>query len=441
MDLITKYNRPGPRYTSYPAYPHWDNKPSDQDWINELHQYRDLRVDLYLHIPYCQSLCTYCGCTRTISKNLDKGMDYTALLLKEWRLYKEEFPHLTIDSLHFGGGTPTFLRPEYLRAILDNLEGSFSESFSGAAEIDPRVTSIQHLNVLKDFGINRLSLGIQDFDPLVQKICNRIQPPEMVRSFLKDVRALEIENINFDLIYGLPGQSLSSIEETIGIVKEMKPTTIALYGYAHVPWRSKAQKSLERYKIAAGEEKRALYERSKELLLDVGYRELGLDHFALEGSELMSAYERGELKRTFMGYTAQKAPVTLGLGASAISSSPRTFVQNEKEVKNYSEKLARDKLPLFNGHILSLRDQACSQVIQSIMCQGKAEYENLFNLLGDIERETLLGELQELFEDGLIEYNAKSLRVLERGKPFLRNISMIFDHRLTKVQNQFSKTV
>jgi oxygen-independent coproporphyrinogen-3 oxidase len=263
----------------------------------------------------------------------------------------------------------------------------------------------------------------------------------MVRSFLKDVRALEIENINFDLIYGLPGQSLSSIEETIAIVKEMKPTTIALYGYAHVPWRSKAQKSLERYKIAAGEEKRALYERSKELLLDVGYRELGLDHFALEGSELMSAYERGELKRTFMGYTAQKAPVTLGLGASAISSSPRTFVQNEKDVKSYSEKLASDKLPLFNGHILSVRDQACSQVIQSIMCQGKAEYEDLLNLLGDTEKAVLLGELQELFEDGLIEYNAKSLRVLERGKPFLRNISMIFDHRLTKVQNQFSKTV
>lgn len=441
MNLLEKYNRPGPRYTSYPAYPHWDSPPSHDEWLEELHGMNDLRADLYVHIPYCQSLCTYCGCTRTISRDLKKGLDYTSLLLDEWMIYKDEFPHLKIDSLHFGGGTPTFLKAEYLRALLENFSPYFSESFSGAAEIDPRVTSQDQIEVLHQYGVDRLSLGIQDFDPKVQKICNRIQPASMVEGFLKMIRGQGVQNINFDLIYGLPEQTIDSITQTMDHVRRMRPETIALYGYAHVPWRSKAQKSLEKYHIPSGPEKRALYEKSKDLLLESGYLEIGLDHFALEENGLYQSFKKGELKRTFMGYSTQKAPVTLGLGVSAISSTKKTYIQNDKEVLGYSEKLFKGEVPLFNGHKLSMRDQVSARIIQSIMCQNRADFATLMIYLNDEEKSNLFYELEELERDGIVKLTSLSLEVPEAGRAFLRNICMPFDHRLTKEENRFSKTV
>ncbi len=441
MNLVKKYNKAVPRYTSYPAYPHWDNPPSYKQWLEELHSHKKLNVDLYMHIPYCQSLCTYCGCTRTISRDLNKGMDYTSLLLDEWELYQNELPQLVIDSFHLGGGTPTFLKPEYLKVLLENLSSRFSPHVVGAVEIDPRVTNDFHINVLKDFGVNRFSLGIQDFDSKVQKACNRIQPVSMVEKVVKKLRSTGMAEINFDLIYGLPLQNKRSIQETIRNVKSLCPDTIALYGYAHVPWRSKAQKSLERYSIPHGEEKRALYEISKELLYDAGYREIGLDHFALESNELYRAYKDKSLKRTFMGYTSKSAPVTLGLGASAISSTERFFVQNEKDIDLYAENLKKGFYPIHHGHQLSLKDQECAKVIQNIMCQGNADFSTLLECHSQKENMKILEALSEMQEDGLLILENESLVVTEKGKPFLRNICLPFDHRKDSGNGKFSSSI
>lgn len=446
MELIKKYDRPGPRYTSYPAYPHWNNSRTSEEWIEELKNQRDLVVDLYLHIPYCQSLCTYCGCTRTISKNLDKGMDYTSSLLEEWNLYREALPHIQIQSVHLGGGTPTFLRPQYLEMLFESFEPYLKSNFSGAVEVDPRVTSERHLDTLLNFGIKRFSLGIQDFDPLVQKVVNRIQPPALVNGLVNYLRKNGAEGINFDLIYGLPHQTKDSILKTIEIVKEMAPETIALYGYAHVPWRSKAQKSLEKYPIPQGAEKRELYELSKDLLEKAGYREIGLDHFAKVESGLYQAFTKGEMKRNFMGYTKEVAPVTLGLGASAISNTLNSFVQNHKEVKDYTEALSREELPLSNGHSMSPRDIEANQVIQSLMCQGHANVESLFELLQEKDYLHHLSLLEEMEADGILTLQENELRVSEVGRPFLRNICMVFDEHLKNQQDNpkgptFSRTI
>lgn len=442
MNLIEKYQRPAPRYTSYPPYPYWNQRPTQKEWLSELHSYKDLRVDLYLHIPYCQSLCTYCGCTRTITRNFDKGMDYTSLLLDEWEMYANELPQLKIDSFHLGGGTPTFLKSEYLHVLLENLSTRFSSEFEGAVEIDPRVTSLHHIRVLKKFGVKRFSLGIQDFDEEVQRVCNRIQPVTLVEEVVRELRSSDVSiGINFDLIYGLPQQTKESIEKTIAAVKKLRPNTIALYGYAHVPWRSRAQKSLEKYNIPQGKEKRDLYEVSKEKLFEAGYREIGLDHFALEEDELHKAYQDNTLKRTFMGYTRKRAPVTLGLGASAISSTKRMYVQNEKEVHSYGEKIRKEVFPLAHGHKLSHRDQICSQIIQAVMCQGRANFSSLLTYLTQEEAGNLYQSLLEMEEDGILKMDIESLIVLERGKPFLRNICLLFDHHFSGEEKAFSQSV
>ncbi len=444
MDLIKKYDKPGPRYTSYPAYPHWQNGPLQEEWLHELAHHKDLRADLYIHIPYCQSLCTYCGCTRTISRNLDKGMDYTSYLLKEWQLYREALPNLSIQSLHLGGGTPTFLRPEYLKVLFEAISPLLSEDFSGAVEVDPRVTSERHIETLVEFGIGRFSLGIQDFDPHVQKAVNRTQPPKLVATTVDYIRSCGGSGINFDLIYGLPLQTQDSIHKTIQEVKKMRPDTIALYGYAHVPWRSKAQKSLERFHIPHGEEKRALYELSKKLLEEAGYFELGLDHFALKNSSLYQAYQKGEMKRNFMGYTKEVAPVTLGLGSSAISNTENSFIQNEKELEDYQKVLDKGHLPLSSGHRLTERDQKASQVIQSIMCKGEVDLQDYLELL--CEKETLnhMGKLEEMERDGILELKDTELKVTAKGRPFMRNICMVFDEYLNQKSEskaRFSRTI
>lgn len=445
MNLVEKYDKPGPRYTSYPAYPHWNQNPTQEMWLGELRETRDLSVDLYIHVPYCQSLCTYCGCTRTISKNLDKGMDYTSSLLEEWNLYKEALPHIQIQSLHLGGGTPTFLRPEYLNILFQNFAPFLKDNFTGAVEVDPRVTSERHIETLTNFGIKRFSLGIQDFDPLVQKVVNRIQPPELVSNIVNFIRESGATGINFDLIYGLPHQTKESITQTIKLVKEMGPDTIALYGYAHVPWVSKAQKSLEKYPIPHGKEKRDLYELSKNLLEEAGYREIGLDHFAKVESILYQSFLKGEMKRNFMGYTSLVAPVTLGLGASAISNTKNTFVQNHKDIQSYQEDLKNESLPLHKGHSMSARDVCAGKIIQELMCQGKTNLSSLFELLSEKDCLHHMSELEEMERDGLLMIENQSLEVTTLGKPFLRNICMVFDENLRKTESlatpKFSRTI
>ena len=441
-NLYKKYDRPGPRYTSYPAYPHWEVTPSENQWLGHLSKEDegDLSVDLYIHIPYCQSLCFYCGCNRNISKNLDLGDEYTDYLLREWEMYIKRIPKLKIASLHFGGGTPTFLKPESFKRIFDALRPYMRDDFHGAVEIDPRVTTKEQIEYLSAQGIKRFSLGIQDFDYGVQKVINRIQPREMVEDVLRLLKENGAQSINFDLIYGLPKQSAETLKETIAIVKELRPDTIALYSYAHVPWKAPAQKALEKHGICEGEEKRGLYNLSKELLYEVGYKELGMDHFSLEEDKLYQAFSAGEMKRSFMGYTTAASSHLLGLGVSSISSTPYGHIQNEKEIADYKARIDKGEFPFFYGHIQNERDKATSESIHDIMCGSLTDLNKLFDVSPQDQREKIELQLKDMLEDQLIEYNEGKLQVTALGLPFIRNISMALDYRL-KDTHRFSRTV
>ncbi len=440
--LITKYNRPGPRYTSYPAYPHWQGITT-QAWLQALTKSCG-EVDLYIHVPYCESLCTYCGCTRTITRDKEKGDRYIDALIKEWSLYQTKAPGLKIKSIHFGGGTPTFLKSAGLEKLLSTLLEKSDSLEHASIEIDPRVTTPEQISVLTRFGLNRFSLGIQDFDPSVQKAINRIQSFELTQSLVECIKdqapaGSKIE-FNFDLIYGLPLQSKKTIEETIKKVALLGPDTIALYGYAHVPWRSKAQKSLEKYGLPAGAQKLALYLHSKELLQSFGYEDIGLDHFAKTDSALYRASRAGELQRNFMGYTTQKSDVLLGLGASSISNTQSAYAQNEKDIERYYQCLEAGELPIVHGHQLSAQDLQVAKIISQIMCQGRTELKPLLENLEREKKRELRARLNAFSEDGILQLEQDVLEVLPAGTPFLRNICMELDHHLAQ-GDRFSQTI
>ncbi len=444
QSLYLKYDRPGPRYTSYPAYPHWEVMPKENQWLDHLNQDTNaeglLEVDLYIHIPYCQSLCFYCGCNRNISKNLDLGDIYTDYLLKEWDMYIRRVPGLRVASLHFGGGTPTFLKPHAFKRIFDTLAPFKTSDFHGAVEIDPRVTTKEQIQYLASVGIKRYSLGIQDFNHDVQKVINRIQPREMVEDVLTLLKENGAQSINFDLIYGLPKQTAQTLKETISIVKELRPDTIALYSYAHVPWKAPAQKALEKHGISEGEEKRNLYNLSKDLLDEVGYRELGMDHFSLEEDKLYQAFKAGKMKRSFMGYTTAASTHLIGLGVSSISSTPFGHIQNEKEIDDYKKRIDQNEFPFFYGHIQNERDLETSQSIHDIMCGHITDLNPLFKVSPADQKEKIELQIEDMKRDKILQYENGKLQVTPEGLPFIRNISMALDYRL-KDTHRFSRTV
>lgn len=444
-ELYDKYDILGPRYTSYPAHPHWKGAPNQQEWLAEVGEYARMGkdFDLYVHIPFCESLCTYCGCSRVITRNQDLASDYVTALLKEWEIYQKSSPGLKLKSIHLGGGTPTFLNLENLKRLLDGLlPEKKSEMVLGAIEIDPRVTSFEQIDLLVEKGFTKFSLGIQDFDPHVQKVINRIQPIELVKKVTDYLNLKKINSVNYDLIFGLPEQTVETITNTINEVVKLKPGTIAFYSYAHVPWKIPSQKLLEKYHIPAGQEKRELYHIGKKLLEESGYMEIGLDHFALSTDPLHVSYLEGRLKRNFMGYTSIKGHATIGLGATSISNSERYYVQNEKNPKQYIESIYEEVIPFVTGHHLTEVEMAISDAIQEIMCQGKTCLTKILANLDDEEKNQLKNQYSQMEKDGLLTLEGSSLSVTESGKQFLRNICMVMDHHLAeKVSNQFSKTI
>ncbi len=443
--LIKKYDRPGPRYTSYPPVPYWNGTPSESLWLDHIENHYDENegIDLYIHIPYCQKLCYYCGCSRTITKDLDKGAQYVELLKREWTLYKEKlnFP-LKVNSLHFGGGSPTFLKPAYLKDLLNFIKPNFTKSFIGSIEVDPRTCEQEHLDILKEFNFERISMGIQDFDPVVQKAINRVQPKELVQDLVSEVRKRNFKSLNFDLIYGLPYQSVESIKNSINTVIALAPEMIAFYSYAHLPARLKNQKLIPEEALPIGPEKRELYNQGKELLEKLGYREIGLDHFAKEDSYLANVHKKHKLLRNFMGYTDKKAAVMIGLGITSISNTPLSFAQNHKELTPYIQDLDKGVIPLNHGHVQSKIDLIIEDIVQKIMCNGYVKVENTNDLPNwdIIKKELVLME-----NDGLLNFdkNKNIIEATKIGQVFLRNIAMLFDDNLrTKNNNtRFSQTI
>ena len=450
--LLRKYNVPGPRYTSYPTVPYWAESPTEDQWIASVSEALDesrghgIGAAVYVHIPFCESLCTYCGCNTRITRNHAVGDPYVDSVLKEWELYVNRLAKgITVGELHLGGGTPTFLAPAELERLVEGILARTSRSPGSnefSVEADPRVTTREHLQTLSRLGFRRLSLGIQDFDPKVQDIVHRIQSPEEVRAIIDQARELGFDSVNYDLIYGLPFQTRASIEATIGVVREHRPDRIAFYAYAHVPWIKPSQRRFTEADLPAGDEKRALYELGREMLEAVGYREIGMDHFALETDSLWKASLSGSLHRNFMGYTARGVSPLIGLGVSAIGDSWGAFAQNDKRVETYQERLGRGELPILRGHLLSQEDRVLRRHILDLMTRFRTDWRE-----PALTTEFLAGvpeRLEELSRDGLVEIGPSSCTVTPLGRPFLRNICMAFDARLARQAPSirlFSQTV
>jgi oxygen-independent coproporphyrinogen-3 oxidase len=439
--LIAKYNRPGPRYTSYPPVPYWEGAPTEHDWFQHLKSNYDpkLGLDLYIHVPFCESLCYYCGCHRVITKDFSISTPFVNALIQEWQLYLENLGNdIKIHSLHFGGGTPTFLIPEELERLLKVLSKNFSKEFIGAIEVDPRTCQDEHLNILSQYGFKRISLGIQDFDPAVQKAIHRIQPEEMVLTLIQKIRTLNFTSINLDLIYGLPLQTIDSIEKTFEIVLKINPEHVSFYSYAHLPDRLKNQKLIKEDQLPSSELKRALFERGKEFLKEQGYLDIGMDHFAKPQSPLAQAKFAGKLKRNFMGYVDEKTSVLIGLGPSSISDSGLSFVQNEKDYKRYLQVVGEGHLPLTHGHVHNSKDLKTQKLNQEIMCNGVINLDQIQDLGLNNQ-----AELEEFYQDEILVKNNNELFITQQGLPFVRNVAMAFDYRYQNqvTQKKFSQTI
>ncbi|MCP4458135.1 MAG: oxygen-independent coproporphyrinogen III oxidase [Cytophagales bacterium] len=439
--FLKKYNVPGPRYTSYPTVPYWDvDAFSIDSWRNHLGLINHSEgVSIYIHLPYCESLCTYCGCTTRITKNHAVEDPYVEALLKEWNMYCSMIGSTPeIKELHLGGGTPTFFSPKNLNKLLGGLVENNTRLPEISVEAHPNNTNEDHLNVLNNLGCHRLSLGIQDFNKEVQKLINRHQSFETVDSITKLARSIGYKSINYDLIYGLPGQSEATVRQTIESTIRLRPDRIAFYSYAHVPWMKRAQKSFED-KLPKAEEKRKLYELGKKLLTENGYVEIGMDHFALENDALTDAFKNGTLHRNFMGYTTQKTNYIIGLGVSSISDLWSAFAQNEKKVEDYLALIEKGKLPIERGHLLTDEDLKLRQHILNIMCRFHTSFTDDIDLIVQLKE-----RLSEMETDGLVYWEGSSLSVTEAGVPYVRNVCMSLDQRLLtkKPETQlFSQTV
>lgn len=451
-NLVEKYNVPGPRYTSYPTVPYWKNNPLNVDsWmttINRNHaEFNSDDMSLYIHLPYCESLCTFCGCHKRITKNHAVEEPYIDAVIKEWQHYTSRIEFSpTIKELHFGGGTPTFFQADELIRLVQSIFNAASidpKESELSFEAHPNNTTDEHLQKLHTFGFRRLSLGIQDYSPTVQQAINRIQPFEDVKKVHDKAREIGYKSISHDLVFGLPKQRIGDIIDTVEKTLTLRPDRIALYSYAHVPWiKGNGQRGYDETDLPQDSEKRALYERAKLMLESEGYIEIGMDHFALEHDELAIAFKAKNLHRNFMGYTTQNTKFLLGLGMSAISDSWFGFAQNEKNTEAYIKQVNEGIIPIFRGHLLSDVDLEIRQYILDLMCHFEtilAEEESVPSLQDGIK-----SRLQGLLKDDLIKIEGQKITVTEQGIPFVRNCCMAFDQDLAdskERKNMFSKTI
>lgn len=448
IELIRKYNVPGPRYTSYPTVPFWDEQNfTSAQWESTLLQSfsksKNEGISLYIHLPFCESLCTFCGCHKKITKRHEVEDPYIRTVLKEWQLYLEllqERP--TIKEIHLGGGTPTFFSKDNLKWLIDKLltGADLKEDHEFSFEGHPNNTTKEHLQILYDLGFRRVSYGVQDYDTQVQLAINRIQPFENVKRVHEWSKEIGFTSVNHDLVFGLPHQTMRGIENTIIKTNELRPDRIAFYSYAHVPWiKGNGQRGFDENDLPKNDEKRGLYELGKQMFYENGYVEIGMDHFALKTDSLYKAMQNGTLHRNFMGYTAGATKVMIGLGMSAISDSWYSFAQNEKQLSDYEQRVDRGEIPVFRGHILNEEDLMIREQILNVMCNFRTKF------MGEQEQfDEIKKRLEVLEADDLVSIEGRNVIVTEKGIPFVRNICMAFDLKLDPEkpkERMFSKTV
>jgi len=438
--LIQKYNVPGPRYTSYPTVPYWDETDfTDETWAATLKKSfaesnSSEGISLYIHLPFCESLCTFCGCNKRITKNHSVENPYIEAVLKEWKLYCKilgEKP--TIKEIHLGGGTPTFFSIKNLENLINGIfsHANKAKNYEFSFEGHPNNTSYEHLQKLYDLGFRRVSFGVQDYSEKVQKAIHRLQPFHNVAKVTFWAREIGYTSIGHDIIFGLPFQEIEDVIDTIEKTKSLQPDRLAFYSYAHVPWiKGNGQRGFNDEDIPKDDKKRKLYETGKKLLYENGYHEIGMDHFALETDTLHKAFHNGTLHRNFMGYSSSKTQLMIGLGVSSISDSWYSFAQNVKNLEDYYQMLEWDKLPVFRGHLLTIEDLIIRKHVLNLMCQFETSWENKAGSFNEIPE--VLTQLKEMENDELVLIKDNGIKVTEKGKPYVRNICMAFDLRLKR---------
>ena len=452
LALVQKYNVPGPRYTSFPPATKFSEAvtwPQISDAIAENNR-TGRELSLYFHIPFCETLCWFCGCTTVITLNHDKGAAYVGYLEREVAQMKPLLnPRRKVVQLHWGGGSPSFLRPDEIRRLGDAVRRhfTFAEDLEAGVEIDPRDLTHDHVVALREAGFNRASMGVQDFNPQVQQAVHRIQPREITEQALGWARELGFSSVNFDLIYGLPYQTVESFHQTLDIVLEMQPDRLAVFSYAHVPWIKPAQKILEQQQhLPPGEVKLQLLKLVIEkLTADNRYVYIGMDHFARPTDELAIAQRQKKLQRNFQGYSTRAGADIYAFGMSSISQIPAAYWQNGKELPKYEAALDAGKVPLARGYFVSEEDKIRRETIMRVMCDLSLDYTAMSQRLGinfpeHFERE--IESLASLQADGLVRRSPGNLEVTDIGRLFIRNIAMCFDNTLAAVsERRHSKTI
>ena len=454
-ELLTRFDVSGPRYTSYPTADRFVEAFTETDYLQALDQRnvsavsRAQPLSLYVHIPFCESLCYYCACNKIITKHKDRAETYLRYLIREVDLH---MAHLgeghSVSQLHLGGGTPTFLSDDELRELMHMLKRNFNFVPGGeySVEVDPRTVDEKRLAVLAELGFNRLSFGVQDFDPAVQKAVHRIQPVEQVFALVEASRKLGFESVNVDLIYGLPQQTPESFDRTLAQVNELRPDRIALYAYAHLPERFKPQRRIHAAELPSGGAKVSMLARSIEAFEQGGYVYVGMDHFALPNDALAVAKRQGRLHRNFQGYSTQPDCDLIALGVSAIGRVGSTYSQNAKTMEEYCDLLDQGHLPVVRGLALTRDDLIRRNVIMAIMCQGSLLFESInASCLIDFKQyfANELDQLHNMQEQGLVEVTAQGIQVTAMGWFFVRGVAMVFDRYLQADRNRarFSKII
>ncbi|MDR3451984.1 MAG: oxygen-independent coproporphyrinogen III oxidase [Rhodoferax sp.] len=447
-ELLAQFDVPGPRYTSYPTADRFVEAFTVDDYERALKQRRNggvamaLPLSIYVHIPFCESLCYYCACNKIITKHHERAEPYLRYLNREIDLHTAQLGRgQVVSQLHLGGGSPTFLNDAELRELMGMLRRSFSLAAGGeySIEIDPRTVDASRLATLAELGFNRLSFGVQDFDPAVQKAVHRVQPAEDVFALMQAARQLDFDSINVDLIYGLPRQTPESFDRTLAQVVELRPDRIALYAYAHLPERFKPQRRIAAVDLPTGGAKIAMLSRSISALSEAGYVYVGMDHFALPNDALAVARRQGRLHRNFQGYSTQPDCDLIALGVSAIGRVGATYSQNAKTLVEYYDHLDQGRLPIVRGLALNRDDLVRRAVIMALMCQGEVQFEPVeLAFLIDFRRYFApeMEALQALAQQGLVVFNDSGIEVTEQGWFFVRAVAMVFDRYLQADRNR-----
>ncbi len=452
LQWLKKYSRPGPRYTSYPTAPVFNNEFTESDYISLLNkeEQKDVPLSLYFHIPFCKSVCAFCACSVIYTKNRDQVDPYLDLLLKEMDMVSKHIhPGRKVTQLHWGGGSPTFLTPDKMKYFMDQIRSRFD--FESDAEIsielDPRETSMEHIDVLRSVGFNRASLGIQDVDDVVQKAVNRVQPITLIKQVYDKLRSSGFSGINLDLIYGLPFQSPESFSKTIEAVLDLHPERISLFNFAYLPHLKTHQKRIDENALPDVDNRLEIFANAVNAFVANGYNYIGMDHFALPEDELSLAQENGSLHRNFQGYTTRGGSDLIGLGVTSIGELAGAYAQNRKDINEYTSDIESGHLPIERGLVRSADDRIRHRIIMELINHFKLEYSLIKTEFGiDFKKHFSheLSLLNDFVEDGLVEISESCIKISWQGRFVIRNICMIFDAHLSDLEKKgqkFSRTV